>query len=365
MAKFCGKCGTRLNEATGLCPNCDIGNAGNKRKKQRGCSGKSLGQKMKQFILRFIMWLLIMMILTIGAVSLLVYFELIDIPVESEIMTELGIGKTKDQVDMPLPDSGDISFETSHNVETTLSMEDPAEVAYLEAQAYCADLEKQGEYISILRYLDSLMNQGNEDIRYSDLRSYYEKKLVENVLETVEAYVESGQYKSAAIAIMDAQEVYACNEFEELLKDCRKHLSIPLASCRKVEDSNPAGKTKDVGIGYWKDVFGTTHADSARFWVVEKSGWQNTEYIVYELNGSYTTLAGEIVSGSSSDAGSYATILIYLDDVLTYTSPEITLTTQPVQFEIDVSGVKQIRVVCTTDSSAFNYCIVDAVLSEI
>ena len=23
MAKFCGKCGTRLDEATGLCPNCD------------------------------------------------------------------------------------------------------------------------------------------------------------------------------------------------------------------------------------------------------------------------------------------------------------------------------------------------------
>ena len=23
MAKFCGKCGTKLDEATGLCPNCD------------------------------------------------------------------------------------------------------------------------------------------------------------------------------------------------------------------------------------------------------------------------------------------------------------------------------------------------------
>ena len=23
MAKFCGKCGTRLDETTGLCPNCD------------------------------------------------------------------------------------------------------------------------------------------------------------------------------------------------------------------------------------------------------------------------------------------------------------------------------------------------------
>ena len=23
MAKFCGKCGAKLDEATGLCPNCD------------------------------------------------------------------------------------------------------------------------------------------------------------------------------------------------------------------------------------------------------------------------------------------------------------------------------------------------------
>lgn len=35
MAKFCGKCGTRLDETTGLCPNCDA----DKLKRESGLRG--------------------------------------------------------------------------------------------------------------------------------------------------------------------------------------------------------------------------------------------------------------------------------------------------------------------------------------
>ena len=35
MAKFCGKCGTRLDETTGLCPNCDA----DKSKRESGLRG--------------------------------------------------------------------------------------------------------------------------------------------------------------------------------------------------------------------------------------------------------------------------------------------------------------------------------------
>ena len=35
MAKFCGKCGTRLDETTGLCPKCDD----DKLKRESGLSG--------------------------------------------------------------------------------------------------------------------------------------------------------------------------------------------------------------------------------------------------------------------------------------------------------------------------------------
>ena len=35
MAKFCGKCGARLDETTGLCPNCDA----DKLKRESGLRG--------------------------------------------------------------------------------------------------------------------------------------------------------------------------------------------------------------------------------------------------------------------------------------------------------------------------------------
>lgn len=35
MAKFCGKCGTKLDEVTGLCPNCDAEKMEQTNKKKR------------------------------------------------------------------------------------------------------------------------------------------------------------------------------------------------------------------------------------------------------------------------------------------------------------------------------------------
>lgn len=361
MAKFCGKCGTRLDEKNGFCPKCDV------IQHDRGerTDNRQFGQRVKNFFLKCLISLLITAILAVAAAGLLVYFELVDIPVISEIMQEFGIVKDKELEERLEQKSINIGDETRSGEETIAVTEDPADVAYFEAEDYCAVLEKQEEYILILQYLDDLKERKTGDTRYTDLRAHYEKCLRNKTVATAESYMQSGEYKVAANEIINIREIYTSSELEELLEKCKKHLSIPLSVCNNVEDSNSGGNMKDVGVGHWKDVFGWTHADSLRFWVVKKTGWQNTEFVVYELDQSYTTLSGEIVSANGSDAGSCAAVLIYLDGVLAYTSPEISPKTQPVQFEIDVSGVKQIRVACTTDADEFNYCIVDAMLCEI
>lgn len=122
MAKFCGKCGSRLDEATGLCPNCDADILGiqeekleiaeipkpkkntesnakkplskKEAKKQRKADKKAakkakkkekwtrltFGQKIRRIFLRVLLWLIGVMILAVGMIGGLLYFNVVEIP---------------------------------------------------------------------------------------------------------------------------------------------------------------------------------------------------------------------------------------------------------------------------------------------
>lgn len=83
MAKFCGKCGAKLDETTGLCPNCDA----DKRKmqsapseqteapmrKQKKQTGITIGQKIRRFFLKLIATVVVVGILVAGIAGTLMY----------------------------------------------------------------------------------------------------------------------------------------------------------------------------------------------------------------------------------------------------------------------------------------------------
>lgn len=124
MAKFCGKCGNRLDEATGLCPNCEFvqmreiyrlqsleeqmnsaQNSNNmytyasvnaqkptrKEKKADKKANKTTGQKIRGFFLMLLISILILAIIISSAACALVYFNVIDIPFVSSVLNVLGI----------------------------------------------------------------------------------------------------------------------------------------------------------------------------------------------------------------------------------------------------------------------------------
>lgn len=126
MAKFCGKCGTKLDEATGLCPNCDATKIENssaqekpietqeqkqevvqtpeeilskkdakkKRKADKKAAKKAkrkekrakltTGQKVRRFFLKLFLWLILLVVIASGIIAGLSYTGIIDIPVLSE-----------------------------------------------------------------------------------------------------------------------------------------------------------------------------------------------------------------------------------------------------------------------------------------
>lgn len=135
MAKFCGKCGAKLDETTGLCPNCDADKlnkkteppeadeepkpkqdtasepkkplskkeakkqrkadkkAAKKAKKKEKRTQQSTGKKVRRFFLKLIAVLLVFAILSASVAGALVYFDIVDIPVVATVLDKTGIKK--------------------------------------------------------------------------------------------------------------------------------------------------------------------------------------------------------------------------------------------------------------------------------
>lgn len=146
MDKFCGKCGAKLDEDTGFCPNCDSDKlnkqaeipeevekskskqdtaseskkplskkeakkqrkadkkAAKKAKKKEKWASMTFGQKVRKFFTKLIAIVLCLVILLSFILGTLVYFDLVDVPVISTIMDKIGIK------DIPEPDTGHIQI---------------------------------------------------------------------------------------------------------------------------------------------------------------------------------------------------------------------------------------------------------------
>lgn len=81
-------------------------------------------------------------------------------------------------------------------------------------------------------------------------------------------------------------------------------------------------------------------------------GFTQSDGISYLLNGQYTRLTGTFyLSSNSKDVEDVRRILIYSDDNLIYTSPEVSKGARPVDFDISVSNCYKLNIMCQHKSS--------------
>lgn len=111
MQKFCKKCGNRLDDKTGRCPNCDKSlskkeirakkradkKAAKKAAKKEAWQKLPLGKKFKKICLRIVIVILLLAVLTGAGVATLVYFDIVDIPAITAVFDFFGIkGESED-----------------------------------------------------------------------------------------------------------------------------------------------------------------------------------------------------------------------------------------------------------------------------
>lgn len=148
MAKFCGKCGAKLDEGTGKCPNCDKeirndtiafdNNSGvNENQKIKEYNQKDRKKekrkKSKTILITIIIIVALLSFVSVGAIGLMVYNGKLDIPYVNNIFISLGIKDEKlpndhnaDETNKPHNDnSGNTSTITDEGADLSSNYEVP------------------------------------------------------------------------------------------------------------------------------------------------------------------------------------------------------------------------------------------------
>lgn len=131
MANFCEQCGSKIDQTTGLCPNC------NKAKKRNKKNSKNIHRKSKKNkIWKWLLGLLVIIILACGIIGGFVYFDLLDIPFVKNVMIHMHIQQDEDiEYSVEAPDAeeyyennsvivSEIDINASENVYTEAAAND-------------------------------------------------------------------------------------------------------------------------------------------------------------------------------------------------------------------------------------------------
>lgn len=106
MANYCGKCGSKLDDTTGLCPNCDKEQFEEVKPQTQKTQAKP---NVAKRILKFLLALLLTILLLGGSIGALSYFDVINIPGMDKLFSNMGIQKQdRDSEDL---DESSINYE--------------------------------------------------------------------------------------------------------------------------------------------------------------------------------------------------------------------------------------------------------------
>ena len=93
MAKYCGKCGTALNEY-GFCPSCDVGKIEAINVNQSKAAKKAarpIHKRIGVFLIKLLAIIFAIVVLCTAISGLLVYFDIVDVPIVSDVMEKSGL----------------------------------------------------------------------------------------------------------------------------------------------------------------------------------------------------------------------------------------------------------------------------------
>lgn len=236
MAKFCGKCGIKLDEQTGKCPNCDKETKDDSPQfinqpieTENEVSPKEIKadkkiQKQNTHIFRIIAFLICFSIITSSIFGVLVYFDVADIPFISIILDTVGLKSEKQFGDL-YTNKSDIlvgeNVEVTFFLNSTNLTEDANIIVYDEKNNYVVTLNDSGEdgdsekNDGIFSGKVALSSDKREIVQYYAKYKHARSKSTEISYYSEITYKEYEEFSSTIQHISSLEEPYIKDNFVE------------------------------------------------------------------------------------------------------------------------------------------------------
>ncbi len=192
-------------------------------------------------------------------------------------------------------------------------------------------------YDSAVSLLSSAEGYFSDDKKIADMSANLENNYVKSSLKKAEEEFNSGNYEAAASTVQVAMQQIEDNE--ELSNKYDEYKAYLPAYINNLDYFD---KYRDIygNSNYNKVADNTGKMYSRAYCVGYEYGFAN-----YLINGSYTNFEGTCgVAYQERTNGDTKFFEVYGDGVLIYTSPVFTSGTMPSTFNIDVTGIKVLRI---------------------
>lgn len=262
MSKFCGKCGSKLNE-NGFCIKCDR------------------TPKMKS-VIKGIIIALILTVFILSSLILLTYFSIIDIPFVSSILSSMGINNSNNESDITFQnfDEEDIVFDNGElYVKSQLLITADDSFTY-------EDVKK-----AVMKYGGDIVGAINITNDYQielDNKNFDE---LNNIAENLKKDLSGSDIGLHKVFYTEEYTSSNNNKDEKDGDWWRDAISLNALEQREVSYSN-------INVGIFDTVFDTSNKDLSG---VFKSEWQN--YGVVKTTTHGTSVAGFISAKKNNDYG--------------------------------------------------------------
>ena len=207
---------------------------------------------------------------------------------------------------------------------------------FQQLKAECEQKYSDSGAETVISYLNGLNNQESFDEKRMLLLRDYQQKYVDEVLKNASAKADERDFEGAIRLLQNARNVYDTSTLQQAISDYEEYLPIDLADCHVLDCSGYSNP--EIGEEV-TDVFGNTYTNA----VCCTGRARDPRYVIFYPNHRYLQISGTIAP-YDCDSSMSGYIRIYADDEQIYQSPEIHRTTEPFQFDVEISSCSQLKI---------------------
>lgn len=230
-----------------------------------------------------------------------------------------------------------------------------------EVLAKAEELSKNGDYVSAVNLIKDIQGKRKDDQDCNAAINLYTNTYVDEIIDQVDTLINEGNFTSAKSVLDSAMAALPDNSIlvgkNQLLSEIISHSTAMLTELTSIT-GEPASTERLT------DNYGNSYSSA----IINNGNYRGGEGPIafgYLLDGKYRTFSGVlyIPEGEKSDGSSFLTIIA--DGIIVYASPEMTKTSAPEIFCVNITGCNELIIEWSNNAmhsyiSDLNCCIAEA-----